>query len=54
MQEVERMVSPSLLEYTNKDGKKPRELFTECHKDLVKEGEKWIRRQQLLVLWSVP
>ena len=37
------MVSPSLLEYTNKDGKKPRELFTECHKDLVKEGEKWMK-----------
>ena len=37
------MVSPSLLEYTNKDGKKPRELFIACHKDLVKEGEKWMK-----------
>ena len=37
------MVSPSLLEYRNKDGKSPRELFTECHKDLVKEREKWIK-----------
>ena len=32
-----------MLEYTNTNGKRPRELFTESHKDLVKEGEKWMK-----------
>ena len=30
-------------EYLNKDNKTPRDLFTENHKDLVKEGEKWTK-----------
>ena len=43
MQEVESIVHPSLLETTNKDGKTPRELFTESHKGLVDKGEKWMK-----------
>jgi hypothetical protein len=30
-------------EEKNKDGKTPRELFTESHKELMKEGEKWMK-----------
>ena len=40
---MESIVHPSVLEFTNKNGKKPRELFTESHKGLVKEGEKWMK-----------
>lgn len=40
---MESIVHPSLLETTNKDGKTPRELFTESHKDLVDKGEKWMK-----------
>ena len=43
MQEVESIVPPFMLEYTNANGKRPRELFTESHKELVKEGEKWMK-----------
>ena len=43
MQEVESVVHPSILETTNKNGKRPRELFIESHKELVKEGEKWMK-----------
>ena len=32
-----------MLEYTNTNGKRPRELFTESHKELVEEGEKWMK-----------
>ncbi|KAM3729276.1 hypothetical protein ACB098_M004200 [Castanea mollissima] len=41
--EVESIVHPFMLESTNTDGKRPRELFTESHKELVKEGEKWMK-----------
>ncbi|XP_030964616.1 uncharacterized protein LOC115985856 [Quercus lobata] len=41
--EVESIVHPSILEGTNTNGKRPRELFTESHKELVKEGEKWMK-----------
>ena len=40
---MESIVRPSTLESTNKNGKRPRELFTESHKELVKEGEKWMK-----------
>ena len=40
---MESVVHPFILECTNKNGKKPRELFTESHKELVKEGEKWMK-----------
>ena len=43
MQEVESIVPPCILECTNTNGKRPRELFTESHKELVKEGEKWMK-----------
>ncbi|XP_075645468.1 uncharacterized protein LOC142616516 [Castanea sativa] len=41
--EVESIVPPFTLESSNADGKRPRELFTESHKELVKEGEKWMK-----------
>ena len=34
---------PKCEEARNKDGKKPSELFTKTHEDLMKEGEKWAR-----------
>ena len=34
---------PTYRERKNKDGKTPRNLFTENHKDLRKDGEKWMR-----------
>ena len=40
---MESIVHPSTLELTNANGKRPRELFTENHKELVKEGEKWMK-----------
>uniref|UniRef100_A0A7N2LKA9 PGG domain-containing protein n=1 Tax=Quercus lobata TaxID=97700 RepID=A0A7N2LKA9_QUELO len=41
--EVESIVPPSKLECINTNGKRPRELFTESHKVLVKEGEEWMK-----------
>ncbi|XP_049385199.1 ankyrin repeat-containing protein NPR4-like isoform X2 [Solanum stenotomum] len=41
--EVEKLVPRSLQKMTNKDGKTPRELFTEEHKILLKEGEMWMK-----------
>ncbi|XP_058004446.1 protein ACCELERATED CELL DEATH 6 isoform X2 [Hevea brasiliensis] len=41
--EVEKVVQPSYKEIKNKDGKIPREVFTEEHKDLVGKGEKWMK-----------
>ncbi|KAL0007995.1 hypothetical protein SO802_009497 [Lithocarpus litseifolius] len=40
--EVESIVHPSVSERTNTIGKRPLELFIESHKELVKEGEKWM------------
>ncbi|KAM0037979.1 hypothetical protein Hdeb2414_s0013g00409511 [Helianthus debilis subsp. tardiflorus] len=34
---------PYLRERKNKDGLTPRELFTEEHKELIREGEKWMK-----------
>ena len=39
---MESVVHPFLLEPTNKDGRTPRELFTETHKELVDKREKWM------------
>jgi len=36
-------VHPKCKEAKNADDKKPRELFTESHKELVKAGEKWAK-----------
>lgn len=43
MQEVEKIVMPKYKEDLNKENKTPRELFTEKHKDLVKDGERWMK-----------
>ncbi|XVF65769.1 hypothetical protein PTKIN_Ptkin09bG0276800 [Pterospermum kingtungense] len=40
---VEKFVHPLLLEERNKDNKVPREVFDDEHKELVKDGEKWMR-----------
>ncbi|KAK9062041.1 hypothetical protein SSX86_019225 [Deinandra increscens subsp. villosa] len=41
--EVEAMIPPSYRERKNKDGLTPYELFTEEHKDLVTQGENWMK-----------
>ncbi|KAH0736947.1 hypothetical protein KY290_035652 [Solanum tuberosum] len=41
--EVEKLVPPFLLKVKNLDEKTPRELFTEEHKQLLKDGEKWMK-----------
>ena len=40
---VERIVHPSTLERTNKNDQTPRQLLIESHKELMKEGEKWMK-----------
>ncbi|KAL9995770.1 putative ankyrin repeat-containing domain, PGG domain, ankyrin repeat-containing domain superfamily [Helianthus debilis subsp. tardiflorus] len=42
-QEVEAMIPSSYRERKNKDGLTPHELFTKEHKDLVVQGEKWMK-----------
>ncbi|XP_059436136.1 ankyrin repeat-containing protein ITN1-like [Corylus avellana] len=41
--EVERIVQPRVKEALNRDGFTPRELFSKNHKDLLKEGEQWMK-----------
>ncbi|KAF5805288.1 putative PGG domain, ankyrin repeat-containing domain superfamily [Helianthus annuus] len=41
--EVEAMIPPTYRERKNKDGLTPHELSTEEHKDLVLQGEKWMK-----------
>ncbi|KAK1410504.1 hypothetical protein QVD17_37041 [Tagetes erecta] len=41
--EVEAMIPPSYRERKNKDGLTPYELFTNEHKDLVTQGERWMK-----------
>ncbi|XP_049384335.1 ankyrin repeat-containing protein ITN1-like [Solanum stenotomum] len=41
--EVEKLLPPSHHQMRNKAGKTPRELFTEEHKLLLKEGERWMK-----------
>ncbi|KAJ9541596.1 hypothetical protein OSB04_028102 [Centaurea solstitialis] len=41
--EVEKHVEPSYKEALNKDQKTPRMVFTEAHKDLLEEGETWMK-----------
>ncbi|XP_021812521.1 ankyrin repeat-containing protein NPR4-like [Prunus avium] len=41
--EVETMVFPRIREALNAEYLTPRVLFTKNHKDLVKEGEKWMK-----------
>ncbi|CAJ2647141.1 unnamed protein product [Trifolium pratense] len=40
---VEKVMHPMLREAKNADGKKPYEVFTENHEELVKAGEKWTK-----------
>ncbi|KAK7291088.1 hypothetical protein RIF29_05970 [Crotalaria pallida] len=40
---VKSIVPPKCNEARNKDGKKPRELFTKTHEELLKAGEKWAK-----------
>ncbi|KAK1410497.1 hypothetical protein QVD17_37034 [Tagetes erecta] len=41
--EVMNMTPPYYREEKNRDGLTPRELFSKEHKDLIKEGEKWMK-----------
>ncbi|KAJ0550891.1 putative ankyrin repeat-containing domain, PGG domain, ankyrin repeat-containing domain superfamily [Helianthus annuus] len=43
LKEVEAMIPPAYRERKNKDGLTPYELFTKEHKDLVDQGEKWLK-----------
>ncbi|XP_031269044.1 ankyrin repeat-containing protein NPR4-like [Pistacia vera] len=40
---VESFVHPSLQEQRNESNKTPRQVFTESHKNLVREGERWMK-----------
>jgi hypothetical protein len=40
---VESIVFPKVTEALNKDNLQPRELFTKNHKNLMKEGEQWMK-----------
>ncbi|XP_031269052.1 protein ACCELERATED CELL DEATH 6-like [Pistacia vera] len=40
---VESFVHPSIQEQRNKSNKTPRQVFIESHKNLVREGEKWMK-----------
>ena len=37
---MEKIAYPKCKEATNADGKKPREVFTKSHEELLKSGEK--------------
>lgn len=41
--EVEKLVQPSYRDMRNSEGKTPHILFTEQHRALVREGEKWMK-----------
>ncbi|KAK1406553.1 hypothetical protein QVD17_41976 [Tagetes erecta] len=41
--EVRNMIPPSYRERNNNDGLTPRELFSEEHKELIRDGEKWMK-----------
>nr|GMC69746.1 ankyrin repeat-containing protein At5g02620-like isoform X1 [Ipomoea batatas] len=41
--EVEKIVQPSYREMKDSGGQTPQMLFTEQHKNLVKQGEKWMK-----------
>ncbi|KAF7142263.1 hypothetical protein RHSIM_Rhsim05G0058400 [Rhododendron simsii] len=42
-EEVGNFILPQAKEHINADGKTPQEVFTDTHKDLVKEGEQWMK-----------
>ncbi|KAF5446457.1 hypothetical protein F2P56_032085 [Juglans regia] len=41
--EVESLCNPTITNFMNADGLTPRQLFTKTHKDLMKEGEQWMK-----------
>ncbi|XP_062091946.1 uncharacterized protein LOC133797872 [Humulus lupulus] len=41
--EIESITLPKHLYYKNRDGLTPRELFTKEHKELMKDGETWMK-----------
>ncbi|MFS7952953.1 putative ankyrin repeat-containing domain, PGG domain, ankyrin repeat-containing domain superfamily [Helianthus anomalus] len=41
--EMERLVQPDYKDHLNESHRKPRTLFSEEHKDLAKEGQKWMK-----------
>ncbi|KAI8001828.1 Ankyrin repeat-containing protein ITN1 [Camellia lanceoleosa] len=41
--EVEKNVQPLYIEMKNSDGKTPQDLFTENHKELIKEAKQWMK-----------
>ncbi|KAH9750732.1 hypothetical protein KPL71_013986 [Citrus sinensis] len=41
--EVEKLVHPFLKEALNMDGKTAQDIFTEQHKDLLENSEKWMK-----------
>ena len=43
LQAVEKLIHPDMLGDEKSSNQTPREVFTEEHKDLVKEGEKWMK-----------
>ena len=43
MYEVESIVPPKVHTRLNKEGLTPRELFTKNHKDMMKDGEQWMK-----------
>ena len=43
MQEVEGIVNPAAKFYKNKEGDTPWKVFSDSHRGLVKEGEKWMK-----------
>jgi len=43
VQAVEEVVHLKCREEKNNEGKKPREIFIETHKELMKDGEKWAK-----------
>lgn len=43
MQAVKSIMPAKYREAINKDGKKPRELFTKTYKEPLKAGEKWVK-----------
>ncbi|XP_059440291.1 ankyrin repeat-containing protein ITN1-like isoform X2 [Corylus avellana] len=41
--EIEKIVPQKYLKSKNRDNKTPKEIFVETHKDLKKDGEKWMK-----------
>ncbi|KAK9938937.1 hypothetical protein M0R45_015648 [Rubus argutus] len=42
-EEVKKIVQPQYIEMENNKGKTPQELFTKEHRELMRQGEKWMK-----------